>query len=142
MLPNYLESPAQPLYRANENRRRLVATPEQWLARETELVGAFVEALGGSRPGRRSTPGSSGHRGQSIPIDKLILESRPNFLVTANLYRPRDIGEPVPGILVPWHSANGKAAAKYQEVGIALALNGMIALIYDPVSQGERVQYY
>lgn len=144
VLPNYLESLAQPLYRANEARRKLVATPEQWLARQTELRGAFVEALGGFPPRTPLNARIVGTlEGRAYSIDRLILESRPNFLLTANLYRPREIGDPVPGILVPCgHSANGKAAAKYQEVGIALALNGMIALIYDPVSQGERVQYY
>lgn len=144
VLPNYLDTLAAPLYRANESRRRLVVTPEQWLARETELRGAFVEALGGfpaRTPLNARIVGTL--EGKAYSIDKLMLESRPNFLVTANLYRPRVLDAPVPGILVPCgHSANGKAAAKYQEVGIALALNGMVALIYDPVSQGERVQYF
>ena len=44
-------------------------------------------------------------------------------------------------MLVPCgHSDNGKAAETYQRMSILLAKNGMAALCYDPIGQGERVQ--
>jgi hypothetical protein len=47
----------------------------------------------------------------------------------------------VPGVLVPCgHSDNGKAAETYQRACILMAQNGMAALCYDPIGQGERSQ--
>lgn len=74
-------------------------------------------------------------------IEKVLFESRPRHRVTANLYLPERIEGPLPGVLVPCgHSTNGKASEAYQSVCILLALNGMAALIYDPIGQGERHQ--
>jgi dienelactone hydrolase len=48
---------------------------------------------------------------------------------------------PYPGVLVPCgHSSNGKAYEAYQTMGALLALNGMAALVFDPIDQGERSQ--
>jgi dienelactone hydrolase len=48
---------------------------------------------------------------------------------------------PFPGVLVPCgHSANGKASEAYQRASILLAKNGLAALCYDPIGQGERYQ--
>jgi dienelactone hydrolase len=75
-------------------------------------------------------------------IEKVIFESRPNFLVTANLYLPRGRKHPVPGVVgVCGHSDNGKAAEPYQAFAQGLARAGYAVLVYDPVGQGERLQY-
>ncbi len=75
-------------------------------------------------------------------IEKLIFESRPNFLVTANLYIPKGRDFPLPGIIgTCGHSANGKASEYYQGFSQGLVRQGYVVLIYDPISQGERLQY-
>ena len=44
-------------------------------------------------------------------------------------------------MLVPCgHSRNAKAYESYQTMGALLALNGMTALVFDPIDQGERSQ--
>jgi cephalosporin-C deacetylase-like acetyl esterase len=74
-------------------------------------------------------------------IENVIYESRPGHHVTANLYLPRTMKGRVPGVLIPCgHSVNGKAAGPYQSMAISLAQQGMIALVYDPIGQGERLQ--
>jgi len=74
-------------------------------------------------------------------IEKVVYESRPRFYVTANLYVPMRGDPPYPGVLVPCgHSLAGKAYAAYQNVGILMAKNGLVALVYDPMGQGERQQ--
>jgi len=74
-------------------------------------------------------------------IERVIYESRPGHHVTANLYLPTKGRPPFPGVLVPCgHSDNGKAAEVYQSVSILLAKNGLVALIFDPIGQGERLQ--
>jgi len=75
-------------------------------------------------------------------IDKVIFESRPQFLVTANLYVPTGKKFPLPGVVGSCgHSLNGKAAEAYQSFAQGLARMGYVVLIFDPIGQGERLQY-
>ncbi|MCA9024358.1 MAG: acetylxylan esterase [Planctomycetaceae bacterium] len=75
-------------------------------------------------------------------IENVIFESRPGFLVTANLYIPTSQDGPRPGVVgTCGHSHNGKAAADYQSFAQGLARQGYVVLIYDPIGQGERFQY-
>ncbi len=75
-------------------------------------------------------------------IDKVIFESRPQFLVTANLYVPIGKKFPLPGVVGSCgHSLNGKAAEAYQSFAQGLARMGYVVLIFDPIGQGERLQY-
>ncbi len=74
-------------------------------------------------------------------IRNVIFESRPGFLVTANLYVPRAAGR-FPGVVgTCGHSTNGKAAEAYQAFAQGLARKGYVVLLYDPIGQGERLQY-
>jgi dienelactone hydrolase len=75
-------------------------------------------------------------------IDKLIYDSRPGFPVTANLYIPKRGSAPFPAVLgTCGHAAGGKAEPYYQSFVKNLARMGYVVLIYDPISQGERMQY-
>jgi len=75
-------------------------------------------------------------------IEKILFESRPGFPVTANLYVPRGRKFPLPGVVgTCGHSNTGKAAGAYQSFAQGLARQGYVVLIYDPIGQGERLQY-
>ena len=75
-------------------------------------------------------------------IENVIFESRPGFLVTANLYVPKGRDFPLPGVVgTCGHSNNGKAAEPYQSFAQGLARLGYVVLIFDPIGQGERLQY-
>ena len=75
-------------------------------------------------------------------IEKVIYESRPEVPVTANLYVPAGASAPRPAVLgTCGHSNDGKACTVYQAFAAHLALQGYVVLIYDPISQGERLQY-
>lgn len=79
-------------------------------------------------------------QGEGYRVENVLFESRPGHHVTANVYLPATEG-PYPGILIPCgHSHTGKAAGGYQRMGILLAKNGMAAICYDPIGQGERYQ--
>jgi dienelactone hydrolase len=78
----------------------------------------------------------------SYNVEKVIFESRPDFLVTANLYVPKGRKFPLPGVVATCgHSSNGKAYESYQSFTQGLARMGYIVLIFDPIGQGERLQY-
>jgi hypothetical protein len=75
-------------------------------------------------------------------IENVIFDSRPGFPVTANLYVPKGRTYPLPGVVgTCGHSTNGKAAEPYQSFAQGLAKLGYVCLIYDPIGQGERMQY-
>jgi cephalosporin-C deacetylase-like acetyl esterase len=110
-------------------------------ARQQALKEKFIGALGGlpeKTPLNAKVVGTLKRDGYRV--DKVIYESRPEHHVTANLYIPEGKG-PFPGVVMPLgHSQNGKAAGEMQRGAILLAKNGFVALVYDPIGQGERIQ--
>lgn len=80
--------------------------------------------------------------GEGFRIEKVLYESAPGVVVTANLYIPAAGDAPYPAILAPvGHSENGKAYHSYQHLYQTLARLGFVVLTYDPWGQGERLQY-
>jgi len=79
---------------------------------------------------------------ETYKIENVIFESRPQFYVTANLYIPKGRKFPLPAVVgTCGHSSNGKAAGAYQSFAQGLARKGYVVLIFDPIGQGERLQY-
>lgn len=73
-------------------------------------------------------------------IENLIFESRPGFPVTANLYIPKGRKFPLPAVVgACGHNDSGKAGN--QSFAQGLARLGYVALVFDPIGQGERLQY-
>jgi cephalosporin-C deacetylase-like acetyl esterase len=105
----------------------------------------FLELIGGL-PAER-TPLNARVVGEiareGYVVRKVIFESLPEFYVTANLYVPTMGKPPFPAVLAPCgHSLNGKAYDVYQHLFIGLAKRGYVVLTYDPLGQGERLQYW
>ncbi len=80
---------------------------------------------------------------QDYVVRKLIFESLPEFYVTANLYVPTTAKPPYPAVLSPCgHSRNGKDYDVYQHLYVGLVKRGYVVLTWDPLGQGERIQYW
>ena len=78
-------------------------------------------------------------------LEKVVFESRPGFLVTGNLYLPKqdNVSGKHPAVLgLCGHSVAGKAEGAYQSFCQGLAAKGFVVFIIDPISQGERRQFY
>ena len=138
----YLEAQAKSLF---DTRRKAVAalkTPQDVAIRQAKLKQNLLKALG-DLPAQKTAlnPRLIGRdQRDGYQVERLLYESRPNHHVTANLYIP-DGRPPFPGVLVPCgHTQEGKAGETYQRICILLAKNGLVALCYDPIGQGERVQ--
>ena len=118
-----------------------IKTPEDVAAYQKRMREFFVDQLGGFPERTPLNPQVVGKEDRDgYRIEKVIFESQPRHYVTAILYLP-DAEPPYPGVLVPCgHSANGKARDLYQRAPILIAKNGMAALCYDPIDQGERHQ--
>lgn len=76
-------------------------------------------------------------------IEKIAFQSRPRFFVTGNMYLPHKGPDIKPAVLgLCGHSLDGKAEPAYQAFSQLLARHGFIVFIVDPISQGERRQFY
>ena len=139
MVHSYLIRRAEEALDRRTARYEELKTPEQLAAYQQRMRQFFLSQLGElpeRTPLRPQVVGRIDRDGYQI--EKIIFESQPQHFVTAVLYLP-DAKPPYPGVLVPCgHTANGKAG--YQPICILLAHNGLAALCYDPIDQGERCQ--
>lgn len=106
-------------------------------ARLLESIGGFPEAA----PLNTRVTGRVERDGYSI--EKILFESQPGFFVTAHLFLPdaAKFGGKRAAVVVPCgHSDNGKMSVSYQRAGLQAARAGMVAMVVDPIDQGERWQ--
>jgi len=144
MMKRYLRVQVERAWEQWQKHYEARKTPEQIAAYQKGLRDRFVAAIGGL-PERTplNTQVTGVIRRNGYTVTKLLFESQPKLYVTALLFLPESdrFKPPYPGVLVPCgHSANGKAWEPYQTMGALLALNGMAALVFDPIDQGERYQ--
>ena len=119
-------------------RTRAEAETRQQKVRETilGLIGALPERT----PLDAKVLGET--RADGFAIRKVLFYSQPDFPVTALLYVPDGLaqaGRRAAILMSPGHSPAGKAG----DAGMAalFAMNGFVVLSYDPIGQGERLQY-
>lgn len=109
----------------------------------TKRFRAFVmDAIGGlpqRSPLNAKALGSLDEDG--FLIQKVIYDSLPGFHVTANLFLPKSGHGPLPAVLyTPGHYPMGKVEA--WNLAGNMARNGIAVLVYDPIGEGERLQYF
>jgi cephalosporin-C deacetylase-like acetyl esterase len=142
-LDQYLDSIAT---HDETNRSAAVAaihTRAQALARQARVRAQILSLIG---PLPQRTPLNVKFVGETradgFRIRKVIFESQPDFFVTALLYVPD--GAPAGGkraaiLMSPGHAPSGRAGDA--PIAAIFARNGFIVLSYDPIGQGERLQY-
>jgi len=143
MLQEYYIGRLREIARRRTRERSRIRTPAQVMKLREEVRRKLKDCYG---PLPERTPLNARATGrlerEHYMIEKVIYESRPEYLVTANLYVPKNASGRRPAVLAPCgHSENGKASAAYQEFSRNLARQGYIVLIYDPAAQGERLEY-
>ncbi|MCK5699922.1 MAG: acetylxylan esterase, partial [Cyclobacteriaceae bacterium] len=76
-------------------------------------------------------------------IEKVIYESMPGYYVTAALFIPKKLKGKAPAVIyASGHTVNGFRSETYQHIIINLVKKGFVVLAFDPIGQGERLQYY
>ncbi len=145
MMHRYLERQVEQAiaqWRAAYEERK---SPEQIAAYQKQMREKFLTAIGGlpePTPLESRVVGTVSRPGYQV--DKIIFESQPKHFVTALLFLPdaNRFKPPYPGVIMPCgHASDGKGHKEYQTGAALLALNGMAALVFDPIDQGERGQY-
>lgn len=139
MLRRYLKAQAEAAFARRQAEYEKIKTPEDVTAYQAKIRRLLLEQLGELPERTPLNPKVVGElNGEGYRAEKLIFESQPQHFVTAVLFLPKTKG-PFPAVLVPaGHSQDGKVSN--QRVCILLAMNGIAAMCYDPIGQGERVQ--
>ncbi len=118
--------------------RTLAEVSERQQALRSKLLGAL-----GLDPLPPRTPLNSVVKGQiekaDYVIEKIAYESRPNHVVPALLYLPKNAPKPVPAVISAiGHWSYGKSSVKPQLRGIGLAKHGYAVLAVEGVYAWER----
>lgn len=132
---------------AAENGVGSIATAEEWQARAPEYRRQLFEMLG-LDPMPEKTPlnvvKTGGLKGEGFVVENLHFQSMPGLYVTANLYLPEKVEQPLPTILyVCGHAVVMKEGASlgnktaYEHHGVWFARHGYACLIIDTVQLGE-----
>lgn len=78
-------------------------------------------------------------------VEHIIFEAQPKFFVTASLFIPQGLKRraKAPAIIYcSGHSNEGYRSRVYQHVILNLVKKGFIVFAFDPVGQGERLEYF
>ncbi len=76
-------------------------------------------------------------------IEHIVYESQPGFYVTSSLFIPAKLKGKAPAIIYcSGHSENGYRYESYQHAILNLVKKGFIVFAFDPVGQGERLEYF
>ncbi len=133
---------AQAAWLANYQTRK---TPDQIAAYQKRMKEEFVARIGGfpeRTPLNARVVGVLNRKGYRI--EKIIFESQPKHFVTAALFLPdgERFKPPYAAVVVPCgHSDDGKACDLYATYCVLAATNGLAAMVFDPIDQGERHQW-
>ena len=75
-------------------------------------------------------------------VEHIVFESQPNFYVTSSLFIPKGLTEKAPVVIyVSGHTAEGYRSETYQHKILNLVDKNFIVFAFDPVGQGERLEY-
>jgi cephalosporin-C deacetylase-like acetyl esterase len=144
-LTNYLDDIAAKETAARRTTIAAITTRAQAEARQREVRKKLLTLIGGlpeKTPLNAKSLGTT--QAEGFRIEKILYESQPNFPVTALLYLP----DPKPGaaqqklpaiVVAPGHGFTGKVTD--YAFASTFARNGFAVLSYDPIGQGERLQY-
>jgi cephalosporin-C deacetylase-like acetyl esterase len=148
-LTNYLDDIAAKETATRRTTIAAITTRAQAEGRQREVRKKLLTLIGSlpeKTPLKAKSLGTT--QADGFRIEKILFESQPNFPVTALLYlpdvkpavNPNAPQQKLPAIVVsPGHGFTGKATD--YTLASTFARNGFAVLSYDPIGQGERLQY-
>lgn len=128
------------IHKADNAAWHALKSKEDWEAFKKPRIDALRKSLGQwhDPPRDLKVQVTKTIAGDGFFIDNLVFESRPNLLVTANLYRPAKPGEKMPGFLICHSHHNPKTEGELQDMGMTWARAGCMVLVMDQLGHGER----
>ncbi|MEX2567097.1 MAG: alpha/beta hydrolase family protein [Cyclobacteriaceae bacterium] len=146
--PNYLykhfSEEAFELLKARKKEVSEITTLKAWKERQEWIKKQLSAVLGPFPP---KTPLNSQvlrrMEKNGYVLEHIIFESQPDFYVTSTLYIPDGIQGKAPVIIYcSGHTEEGYRSSTYQTVILNLVKKGFMVFAFDPVGQGERLEYY
>jgi dienelactone hydrolase len=144
MLVRHLNDQAFSMLDGRDKEVQALKSRNDWLSRQRKVRETLMDIVG---PFPEKTPlnprimdiiQKEGYR-----IEKIMFESQPDFFVTGCLFIPNGITGRRPAILnVIGHTDISYRSSFYQKMIFHFVEKGFIVFAIDPISQGERVQYY
>ncbi len=145
-LYHHLADQAVSILEKRKEEVKSISTAEQWIARQDYIRKTLFDITG---PFPEKTPLNARITKTIVKeqyrVEHIIFESQPGFYVTSSLYIPKNLPKKTKAPAVIYcsgHSEEGYRSSVYQYVIINLVLKGFIVFAFDPVGQGERLEYY
>ncbi len=144
VLYNHLAVPAFDFLEQRKQKIKDIHTLEEWKQRQLQVRKTFFDIVG---PFPEKTPLNPSItqkiRKDDYVIENIIFESQPGFYVTSSLFIPKGLKKKTPAIIYcSGHTSEGYRGNVYQHVIINLVKKGFVVFAFDPVGQGERLQYW
>jgi hypothetical protein len=80
---------------------------------------------------------------EDYKVEHIVYESQPQFYVSSSLFIPNGIESKAPVVIYcSGHTEEGYRSSTYQHVILNLVKKGFIVFAFDPVGQGERLEYF
>jgi len=119
-----------------------VQSRADWERFRDERIKALRESLGQFPPAPKALDAevTGTLEGEGFRIEKLVFESRPGLVVTANLYVPNPPRGKMPAFLLVHSHHNPKEQGELQDMGVLWSRLGCLVLVPDQISHGERRQ--
>jgi hypothetical protein len=145
-LYHYLTSEAYKFLNEREDEISGIHSPEQWKERQSIIRKTLLEIVG---PFPEKTPLNAKILKtivkEEFKVEHIVYESVPGFYVTSSLYIPAGLKKrsAAPAVIYcSGHHAEGYRSDVYQHVILNLVKKGFIVFAFDPVGQGERLEYF
>ncbi|MCG8307117.1 MAG: acetylxylan esterase [Cytophagales bacterium] len=121
-----------------------LSSADEWNVRRLEVKEMLGSLVG---PFPEKTPLNPVITGKvkrdDFTVEKLYFESMPGYKVTAAFYLPKGKKKKLPAIIYcSGHSNLAFRSDTYQHVIINLVKKGFAVFAFDPIGQGERLQYF
>jgi hypothetical protein len=118
----------------------------QWQQRQ-KLIAATLKEVVGKFPAKTPLNAKviNSFEKDGYRVENIVYESQPGYYVTSSLFLPDAVknGSKFPVVIYcSGHSFNGYRGAGSQRPILNLVKKGFVVFAFDPMGQGERLQYY
>ncbi|WP_273209736.1 alpha/beta hydrolase family protein [Runella zeae] len=122
---------------------QMLKTREDWQKRQALVRQKLQESIGSFPEKTPLNPVITGKiERNGITVEKFYFESMPNYYVTAALFLPARERKNLPAIVFcSGHGATAFRTDVYQQMILNYVQKGFAVLAFDPIGQGERIQY-
>ncbi len=130
------------LLEQREQHVKNLTTKADWENYQNELKSKFDASLAKFQKTPLNAKVTGKLERENFTVEKIIFESHPGFYVTAAMFIPKNLTKPAPAVIYcSGHTELGFRSEVYQRVMINLVEKGFVVFAFDPIGQGERLQY-